>query len=82
MMGWLTVMQDTNAWTPKQHVAAKEEFALYKEKLRPFIRDADLYHISLRPDGVHWDAIEYHDTRRGVICLKPALSSTSTRKIL
>jgi len=63
MMGWLTVMQDTNAWTPEQHAAAKEEFALYKEKLRPFIRDADLYHISLRPDGVHWDAIEYHDPR-------------------
>jgi alpha-galactosidase len=65
MMGWLTVMQDTNAWTPEQHAAAKEEFALYKEKLRPFIRDADLYHISLRPDGMHWDALEYHDPQRG-----------------
>jgi alpha-galactosidase len=65
MMGWLTVMQNTNAWTPEQHAAAKEEFALYKEELRPFIRDADLYHISLRPDGVHWDAIEYYDPRRG-----------------
>jgi alpha-galactosidase len=65
MMGWLTVMQDTNAWTPEQHAAAREEFALYKEKLRPFIRDADLYHISFRPDGVHWDAIEYHDPRGG-----------------
>jgi hypothetical protein len=61
MMGWLTVMQNTNAWTPEQHTAAKREFALYKEKLRPFIRDADLYHISARPDGVHWDGIEYYD---------------------
>ena len=34
----------------------KKEFALYKAVLRPFIRDADLYHISQRPDGVHWDA--------------------------
>jgi len=65
MMGWLTVMQDTNAWTPEQHADAKKEFALYKEKLRPLIRDADLYHISARPDGVHWDGIEYHDARRG-----------------
>ena len=65
MMGWLTVMQDTNAWTPEQHADAKQEFALYKEKLRPLIRDADLYHISARPDGVHWDGIEYHDARRG-----------------
>ena len=61
MMGWLTVMQDTNAWTPEEHAAAKQEFALYKEKLRPLIRDADLYHISARPDGVHWDGIEYFD---------------------
>jgi alpha-galactosidase len=65
MMGWLTVMQNTNAWNTEQHAAARREFALYKNKLRPFIRDADLYHISARPDGVHWDAIEYHDARRG-----------------
>jgi hypothetical protein len=69
MMGWLTVMQNTNAWTPEQHVAAKQEFALYKEKLRAFIRDADLYHISARPDGVHWDSIEYYDLQheRGLV---------------
>jgi hypothetical protein len=65
MMGWLTVMQNTNAWTPEQHADARQEFALYKKKLRPFIRDADLYHISARPDGVHWDGIEYYDPRQG-----------------
>jgi hypothetical protein len=65
MMGWLTVMQNTNDWTPEQHADAKREFALYKEKLRPLIRDADLYHISARPDGEHWDGIEYYDARHG-----------------
>ena len=64
MMGWLTIMQDTNAWTAEEHTAAKEEFALYKSKLRPYIRDANLYHISERPDGVRWDATEYVDTQR------------------
>lgn len=64
MMGWLTLMLDTNAWSEEQHNAAKEEIQLYKNKLRPFIRDADLYHISARPDGVHWDGIEYFDPRR------------------
>ncbi|HSB75560.1 MAG TPA: alpha-galactosidase, partial [Terriglobales bacterium] len=64
MMGWLTIMQDTNAWTAQQHAAAKEEFALYKSRLRPLIRDADLYHVSSRPDGVHWDGIEYFDAQR------------------
>ena len=64
MTGWLTIMQDTTAWTPQQHAAAKEEFALYKSRLRPLIRDADLYHISPRPDGMHWDGIEYFDPQR------------------
>jgi alpha-galactosidase len=64
MMGWLTIMLDTNAWSAEQHAVAKKEFELYKTKLRPFIRDADLYHISVRPDGVHWDGIQYFDPRR------------------
>ena len=64
MMGWLTIMQDTTAWTSQQHAAAKEEFALYKAQLRPLIRDADLYHVSPRPDGIHWDGVEYFDPQR------------------
>jgi hypothetical protein len=65
MMGWLSVMQDTNTWTKEQHAAARIEFALYKTELRPLIRDADLYHVSSRPDGIHWDGLEYFDARRG-----------------
>jgi len=69
MMGWLTLMLDTNAWSEEQHKTAKDEIQLYKSKLRPFIRDADVYHISARPDGVHWDGIEYFDPKqdRGVV---------------
>jgi hypothetical protein len=79
MMGWLTVMQDTTSWTPEQHNAAKAEIALYKQRLRPLIRDADLYHISARADGVHWDGMEYFDPRlkRGVIY---AFHSSSTNE--
>ncbi len=65
MMGWASIMQDTNKWTEEQHAAAKAEFALYKSDLRPLIRDADLYHIEPRPDGVHWDATEYFDPASG-----------------
>jgi alpha-galactosidase len=65
MMGWLTVMLDTNAWTEQQHAAAKEEIRLYKQELRSFIREADLYHIAPRPDGTHWDGVEYFDPKRG-----------------
>jgi alpha-galactosidase len=69
MMGMLTIMQDTNTWTAEEHAAAKAEFALYKQKLRPLVRDADLYHVSERPDGIQWDGMEYFDSnrRRGVL---------------
>jgi hypothetical protein len=64
MLGWLTIMQDTTAWTEQQHAAAKQEIQLYKKELRPLIRNAGLYHIAPRPDGVHWDGIEFFDRRR------------------
>jgi alpha-galactosidase len=69
MMGWMTLMTDTAAWSAGQHSSAKNEISLYKQKVRPLIRDARLYHISARPDGVHWDGIEYWDPARskGVI---------------
>lgn len=69
MMGWITIMLDTTAWNAEQHEAARQAIALYKEKLRPLIRDAQLYHVSQRPDGVRWDGIEYWDParRRGVV---------------
>jgi alpha-galactosidase len=62
-------MIDTNAWSPEQHADAKQEIDLYKKDLRPLIRDASLYHVSPRPDGVHWDGIEFwdQDRQRGVI---------------
>jgi alpha-galactosidase len=69
MMGWLSVMIDTTTWDQEQHEIAKSEIELYKEKLRPLIRDADLYHIADRPDGKLWDGMEYYEprSRRGVV---------------
>ena len=65
MMGWVTLMLDTSIWTPEQHDMAKQAIALYKRELRPLIRDAHLYHVSERPDGVHWDGVQYWDPARG-----------------
>jgi alpha-galactosidase len=66
MMGWISIMQDTREWTAEQHAAARTAIALYKSRLRPLIRDAEIFHVSARPDGVHWDGIEYWDRVRGV----------------
>lgn len=65
MMGWMTVMIDTNSWTPEQHAVAASELAFYKSTLRPLIREADLYHVAARADDKGWDGIEYFDARRG-----------------
>ncbi|HEV7612351.1 MAG TPA: alpha-galactosidase [Steroidobacteraceae bacterium] len=69
MLGWFSLMLDTSQWTAPQRTEARKEFALYKSALRPLIRDADLYHVAERPDGVHWDGIEYFSAtrRRGVL---------------
>jgi Melibiase len=69
MLGWFSLMQDTSRWTAEQRGDAQRQFALYKSVLRPLIREADLYHVAQRPDGVNWDGIEYysHTLRRGVL---------------
>jgi alpha-galactosidase len=69
MLGWFSLMLDTHRWTAEQRADAQAQFALYRTALRPLIRGADLYHVSERPDGVHWDGIEYWSPaeRRGVL---------------
>jgi hypothetical protein len=34
---------------------------LYKNVMRPLIKYGNLYHILPRPDGVHWDGLQYID---------------------
>ena len=65
MMGWFSLMLDSTIWTPEQRAAASAEFALYKQKLRPLIRQANLYHVSDRPTEAHWDGIEFYDATTG-----------------
>jgi len=69
MLGWFSLMLDARQWTPEQRAEARAQFALYRATLRPLIRDADLYHVSERPDGKHWDGVEYFspERRRGVL---------------
>jgi len=59
MMGWFTLMQNPVTWTPEQSAAAKIQFQIYKTRLRPLIRNGNLFHASGRPDGLQWDGIQY-----------------------
>lgn len=80
LMGWFSLMQDSNTWTRQQHDAARAEFALYKAQLRSLIRSADLYHVSNRPDGAHWDGMEYVDpvTHKGALLAFHGSAETET----
>lgn len=65
-------------WTPQQKADIKRAVTTYKERLRPLIRTADLYHIFARPDSISWDGVEYFDPtgQKGVVYIfKPSVST-------
>ena len=70
MMGYWSLSADTTKWTPEKIAACKKDIAAYK-RIRPILREGNVYHILPRPDGLHWDGIEYFDpaSGRGVVFL-------------
>ena len=70
MMGYWSLSADTTKWPPEKVEACKKDSAAYK-KLRPIVRDGNVYHILPQPDGWHWDGLEYFDpaTGQGVVFL-------------
>ena len=56
-------------WTSEHKAIIKKAVTTYKEKLRPLIRSANLYHIFPRPDNRARDGIQYYDpaTGKGVV---------------
>ena len=67
-------------WSPPEKEALKRCVDTYKTRLRPLVRAADLYHLLPRPDGRHWDGIEYYDPAVGsgvVYLFQPAAQSTA-----
>jgi len=65
-------------WNDKQKQDVKKAVETYKTRIRPLVRNGDLYHILPRPDGKNWDGVQYYDpsTKKGVVYLfKPSLGS-------
>lgn len=67
MMGYWSLSVDTTRWPPDKIEACRKDIAAYK-RIRPLLRDGNVYHILPQPDGIHWDGMEYYDpaTGRGV----------------
>lgn len=84
-----TAMADghTNVALPSDRPAViqpmTDNLTLYKSKLRPLIRNGNLYHVLPRPDGVNWDGIEYYDpsTQKGAVCVFKPNSTNNTQNI-
>ena len=61
---------------------------LFAQKIRPLVRNGDLYHILPRPDGINWDGIMYSDKDseneiKGVVFLfKPSLEAENVKNIV
>lgn len=61
---------------------------LYNTVMKPLIKYGDLYHILPRPDGIHWDGLEYIDTDseneiKGMILLwKPTDTEGAEKTVL
>ena len=67
-MWWFDSPNPTNGgipWTKAERQAIAREVQTYKTRLRPLIREANLYHVLPRPDNRNWDAIEYYDPTAG-----------------
>jgi hypothetical protein len=60
MMGaWQIDPTNTLTWTAKQKEKARESAQIYKDWVRPMLRDVKVHHILPRPDGIHWDGMFY-----------------------
>ncbi len=60
MMGaWQIDPTNTRIWTDDDRDCAKRNVQIYKEWVRPMLKDVKVHHILPRPDGLHWDGMFY-----------------------
>jgi len=78
------------SWTePSAYLEYTEEYyKMYAEKVRPLVREAELYHILPRPDGRNWDGMMYADPdstnviKGRVFLFKPATVASNTKNVV
>ncbi len=70
-------------WTAEEKAAVKAAVATYKARIRPLVRNADLYHILPRPDGKNWHGIQNNDpaAKKGVEYLFKTAAGIDTKTI-
>ncbi len=60
MMGaWQIDPTNTRIWTDEEKASAQRDAQIYKEWVRPMLKDVKVHHILPRPDGIQWDGMFY-----------------------
>ncbi len=82
MMGTMYVNLDVSISRLKRDEAdfLKRQIEIYKEWIRPLVREADIFHITDRPDEINWDAMQYYDeaTGKGIVYVFRPLNEQNT----
>lgn len=71
MMGAMMVQNVSSYLSDIEKQELIKGWKLYKEKQRPILKGADVYHILPMPDGKNWDGMEYYnkDIEKGSVFL-------------
>lgn len=91
-MGFRTTVMGVPHWAPWDGNVLpdyyKEYCDMYENKIRPLVRNGELYHILPRPDGVNWDGMMYADPDseneiKGLVFLfKPSQDTTDIQNVV
>ncbi len=91
-MGFRTTIMGVPHWAPWDGNVLpdyyKEYCDMYEAKVRPLVREAELYHILPRPDGTNWDGMMYADPDseneiKGLVFLfKPSVEVSDTYNVV
>jgi hypothetical protein len=70
-------------WSPADKDMIAGAVTTYKNKIRPLLKTANVYHVFPRPDDVVWTGIEYYDPtgKTGVVYIFKPNSSVSSQYI-
>ena len=91
-MGFRTTIMGVPHWAPWDGNVLPDYYKtycdMYESKVRPLVRDAQLYHILPRPDGTNWDGMMYADADseneiKGLVFLfKPSATVSDTQNVV
>ena len=59
MGAWQIAPAESAKWTDEQKASARRAAEIYKQWVRPILKDVKVHHIMPRPDGMHWDGMFY-----------------------